>query len=70
MPRKKKDPELEARKKEEVDRFNKWVPLAAKIHVKTFCMKKGDVRVTGELTGEECVSCMQFVVNGGLCDPL
>lgn len=71
MPRKKKAQEqLEDERKGEVDRFNKWVPLAAKIHTKTFCTKKGDVKKTVELTGEECLNCKQFVVNGGDCDPL
>lgn len=71
MPRKKKAQEqLEAKRKENIDNFNELVPLAAKGHTKTFCVKKGEVKKTSELNGEECVICGQFVGNGGICDPL
>ena len=62
--------QLEAKRKEDIDKFNEWVPRAAKLHTETFCMKKGEVKKTVELTGEECVNCKEFVVNGGDCDPL
>lgn len=53
-----------------IDDFDKLVPKAAKLHTRTFCPKKGEVRKTAELTGEECMRCGQFVGHGGICDPL
>lgn len=70
MPRKKKEDPIYCLTSKATVVFNELIPKAAKLHTKTFCMKKGEVKKTEELTGEECLNCKMFVANGGLCDPL
>jgi len=60
----------ELREKENIEWFNKMVPRAAKLHPFTYCVKERKVVETRKLKGEDCVRCKEFVLNGGVCDPL
>jgi len=55
---------------ERIRRFDELVERAAMAHEWTYCAKVRMRRLTEKLRGEECVPCIQFVVNGGSCDPL
>lgn len=58
------------REEENIKWFNSMIPKAAKLHHLTYCVKKRKVIETRKLKGEECVRCREFVLNGGICDPL
>jgi hypothetical protein len=55
---------------EEIQKFNKLIPKAAQVHEYTFCVVKNLKIKTLELKGEICVKCKEFILRGGICDPL
>ena len=55
---------------EELDVFDELVPRAAELHELTWCVKRQWTRFTAGLRARECVRCPEFVLRGGVCDPL
>ena len=55
---------------EEILEFDRLVPKAAQIHDLTWCVKMQWPRYTRSLRGRECLRCEEFVMRGGVCDPL
>jgi len=56
--------------KRRIREFDSLVPQAARLHPFTFCVRRNMPVLTERLRGEECVRCKDFVLNGGVCDPL
>ena len=50
--------------------FDRLVPKAAELHPNTWCVRQQMVVMTRDLKGRICCSCRNFVINGGICDPL
>jgi len=55
---------------EEIDTFDRLVPMAAELHARAWCVKRQKAIVTKDLRGRECLQCEEFVLPGGICDPL
>jgi len=58
------------KEEEKIRKFNELVPKAARVHAYTWCVRRQCAIPTISLKGEECVRCKEFVLNGGVCDPL
>ena len=58
------------KREEEIKKFKELIPKAVKVHPWTYCLKKGRMIRTIDLDAEECVNCPEFVLRGGVCDPL
>jgi len=50
--------------------FDDLVQKAAKLHSMTWCVKNCWPRFTRSLKGRECLTCPDFTMKGGVCDPL
>ena len=50
--------------------FEDMAMKAATLHPWTWCVKRQVSVPTAALSGEECLSCEEFMGNGGICDPL
>ena len=57
-------------RKEEIKEFNRLAPMAAELHVLTWCIKRQRAIPTKDLRGEECLRCEHDLDQGGICDPL
>jgi len=55
---------------EENTAFDRLARKAATLHVYAWCVKRQWHRYTAGLKGRECLRCEDFVVNGGVCDPI
>lgn len=54
----------------EISNFDRLVPKAAELHSSTWCVKAGHMIPTISLQGRICCNCREFVLRGGICDPL
>jgi len=52
------------------EEFYSLVAKAAGIHALTWCVKARTSILTIEILRLRCWSCSEFVLNGGICDPL
>jgi len=52
------------------EEFKKLIKKASKIHEFTFCVKLQKSISTRELCKMSCLECEEFILNGGICDPL
>jgi len=50
--------------------FLRLVPKAAKMHSRTWCVKRHAAIPTLALPAARCWECPEFVLNKGVCDPL
>jgi len=55
---------------ESIAEFDRLKAKAALMHAVTWCVRIQALKPTVLLSGEKCVKCPEFVVNGGVCDPL
>lgn len=55
---------------EDLDQFDALVSKATELHRFTWCCKDNRPRATSSLRGRECMYCPEFVLRGGVCDPL
>lgn len=55
---------------EEIAEFDKLVLEAYQLHEFTWCVDAQSKRWTKGLQGKECLRCKEFVLLGGICDPL
>ena len=55
---------------ERIRQFDELVEKAAEIHTYTWCVREQTSVITMILDGRVCCKCPEFVMNGGVCDPL
>jgi hypothetical protein len=55
---------------EEIVQFDRLVAKAAILHPMAWCCKNTWYRFTASLRGRECLNCPDFVMKGGVCDPI
>lgn len=55
---------------EEILAFDRLRTKAATLHELAWCTKASWFRFTASLRGRECCRCPEYVLQGGICDPL
>jgi len=58
------------KRKDAERRFYELVLKAAKVHPNTWCVRRMMTVPTIAIKAMKCWECPEFVLNGGICDPL